>query len=389
MTRLSMVRGGFLPISLLLAIAGVGCGDGDGGVVDMGRDLGNPDQGQPEDMGPVDEGVDQGPILPLPQVRVVHAVSDLLTATNVPINGIRLCVQIAGLPNIQALPPNDADLLEDIDLSLGLPFRAVTPYQQTLPPSTVRVYDEARIDNDTPNAPPPAVTCPSTGLDDNCTDDAVPCLFDFDFDPSMLENGEAYSLFVTGFVNNTNTCGAGVACPSGNIAGTLTEDEGVDDVVAGSTRVRFFHGIPNFFPVDVCVDADGLGMGNAPVAIHTNVSTGSTSAYATVPAVTAAPGIVFLTAKTGGPGTDTVCGIAADMSNFVPVFFSAANAMAMPPVTTANLVGGTVITIFATGDSRFATMPSGTPGTNPIEWANYAGRLPLPLAFVDYAPVAP
>ena len=107
------MRGGFLPISLLLAIAGVGCGDGDGGVVDMG---------QPEDTGPVDEGVDQGPILPLPQVRVVHAVSDLLAATNTPIEGIRLCVQIAGLTSIQALPPNDADLLEEIDADLTCIF---------------------------------------------------------------------------------------------------------------------------------------------------------------------------------------------------------------------------------------------------------------------------
>ena len=61
MKRLSRVRGGLLPISLLLAMAGVGCGGDGNNDVDMGRDLGGNDQGEPEDMGPEDTGVDAGP----------------------------------------------------------------------------------------------------------------------------------------------------------------------------------------------------------------------------------------------------------------------------------------------------------------------------------------
>ena len=386
MTRLSMVRGGFLPVSLLLAIAGVGCGESDGGVVDMGRDLGSP-----TDMGPEDEGVDLGPMLPLAQVRVVHGVSDLLTATNVPINGIRLCVEVAGL-GVIALPPN-ADLLDEIDLRLGLPFRAVTPYQETLPLSTVRVYDEARVDNDAVGAIQPAVTCPTAGLDANCGDDTVPCLFSFPFDPSTLERGESYSLVVSGFRDNTNTCLAGtVPCPTGAISATLEQDEDVDDVVAGSARVRFVHSIHNLPPADLCYDLDGLVLdGAAPTIIHAAVATGDISGYATVPAVTT--GMVFLTLKnpldastlTGNCALSTTPAASGLPSNVVPVFFSPANAMAMPPNVEPSITAGTIITIYAMGDARYATPM----GATQDDIDNFVGRTPLVLSFVDYAPAAP
>lgn len=396
MNRLSMVRGGFLPISLLLAIAGVGCGDGDGGMVDMGRDLGGNDQGQPVDNGTQDEGVDvgvdMGPNLPAPQVRVVHAVSDLLTSNNVPISGIRLCVEVTGL-GVIALPPN-ADVLEEIDLRLGLPFRAVTPYQETLPPSTVRVYDEARVDNDMQGAIPPAVNCPMTGLDADCTDDTVPCLFDFAFDPTALEDGNSYSLVVSGFRDNTNTCLAGtVPCPTGAISATLEQDEDVDDVVAGSARVRFVHSIHNLPPADLCYDLDGLAMNAAaPTLIHGAVATGDITGYATVPPVTT--GMVFLTLKnpldastlTGNCALSTTPAASGLPSNVVPVFFSPANAMAMPPDVTPSITAGTIITVYAMGDARFLTPPAMPPQDDPAGWANYAGRTPLVLSFVDYAP---
>jgi len=356
----------------------------------MGRDLGNPDQGQPEDMGPTDEGVDEGTEdmgTVMPQVRVVHAVSDLLTSTNVPIKGIRLCVEIVGLTVI-AQPPN-ADLIDEIDLRDGIPFRAVTPYQETLPMSVVRVYDEAAVDGVSP-----AINCPETDLDSDCTDDAVPCLFDFDFDPTSLTGGESYSLVVSGFQDNTNTClGGTVPCPTGAISGTLHQDEDVDDVVAGSARVRFIHGIHNLPPADLCYDLDGLAMNAAaPTVIHANVTTGSVSDYATVPAVTT--GMVFLTLKnpldastlTGNCALSTTPAASGLPSNVVPVFFSPANAMAMPPDVTPSINAGTIITVFATGDARFATAPMVAPMDDPAAWANYAGRTPLVLSFVDYAP---
>lgn len=391
MTRLSMVRGGFLPISLLLAIAGVGCGDGDG-MVDMGTDLGT-DQGPPADMGPEDEGVDLGPELPPPQVRVVHAVSDLLTSTDVPIQGIRLCVEIAGLGTVIAQPAN-ADLLPDLfDLRDGLPFRAVTPYLETLPASTVRVYDEALVDNDEQGATQPAVDCPMTALDADCTNDTpVPCLFQFAYDPTDLDDGESYSLFVSGFADNTDTCMnqamEPIDCPNADANGTLVQDEDVDDVVAGSARVRFFHGIHNLFAVDVCYDLDGLaGMAAAPTLIHGSVAPGTVTGYVTVPPVTT--GFVFLTLKTGAPGTTTPCGVSFDQdtmmpTNVVPVFFSPANAMSMN--FTPNVAAGTILTIFATGDTRYSERPMTLPMDDQFNWANYSGRTPIPLAFTDYEP---
>lgn len=394
MNRLSMVRGGFLPVSLLLAIAGVGCGGDNNNSVDMGRDVGSPDLGDPADLGQQDEGVDQGSAA-MPQVRVVHAVSDLLTANDVPIEGIRLCVDIPGL-GVIAQPAN-ADLLEEYDLTRGLPFRAVTPYLDTLPESTVRVYDEAAVDNDTVGAPPPAVNCPATGLDADCTDDAVPCLFQFDFDPTSLENGSSYSLIVDGFVDNTNTCvGGTIACPTGAVGASIEQDEDADDVVAGSARVRFFHGVHNLPNVDVCYDLDGLaGSAAAPTVIHANVATGALTGYVTVPPVTT--GFVFLTVKNpldastllGDCALSTTAAASGLPSNVVPVFFSPANAMAMPPDTTPNVAAGTVLTIFATGDVRFGTAPTETPQMDPVGWANYVGRTPVPFAFFEVAPAAP
>lgn len=387
MKRLSRVRGGLLPISLLLAMAGVGCGGDGNNDVDMGRDLGGNDQ---------DEGVDQGPELAAPQVRVVHAVSDLLTAQNVPIQGIRLCVEVDGV-GVIAQPAN-ADLLPDLfDLRNGLPFRAVTPYLDTLPESTVRVYDEARVDNDTVGAPPPAVTCPTAGLDANCTDDTVPCLFQFDFDPTDLERGQSYSLIVDGFANNTNTCvGGTVACPTGAVGADIVDDEDASDVVVGSARVRFFHGIHNLPNVDVCYDLDGLAGGAAaPTVIHPNVATGALTGYVTVPAITA--GFVFLTVKNpldastllGDCALSTIAAASGLPSNVVPVFFSPANAMAMPPDTTPNVAASSVLTVFATGDVRYGTAPTDPPAMDPVGWANYAGRTPLPLAFFEVEPPAP
>lgn len=421
MKKLSIVRRGMLAISLLVSMASAGCGgDGDSTPADMGQntnqDMGGQtqdmgqgqDMGQSQDMGSDDEGVDGGEELPEPQVRVVHAVSDLTkNDPAVPINGIRLCVDTGF--GVIAQPANDPNLLPNIDLSLGLPHRAVTPYQQTLPPATVRVYDEERVDNDDPGALPPKVDCPvshdgstpapgTTVFDGDCTNDTVPCLFQFTYDPSSLEDGESYSLIVHGFVDNTNNCrdllNQPVSCPNGAVGATLEQDEDADDVVAGSARARFFHGIYNLWPVDVCYDADGIGTGAPAVAVHTNVSPGTITDYATVPVLPPGSAMVFLTLKdqTDAPTLLGPCAFSANMAmgsslpaNVVPVFFSPENAAMMPPNPATNVVAGTTFTIFATGDTRFAAPP--TMADNYAQ--NYPARTPVVLAFTDFAPPTP
>jgi hypothetical protein len=366
--------------------------DDGGQVTDMGHDLSQPmDVGL--DDGGVDQGADQGTELAAPQVRIVHAVSDLLTSGDIPIRGIRICSEIQGL-GVVAQPPN-TDLSDEFDLRFGLPFRAVTPYLDTLPPSTMRVYDEALVDDDSVGAQPPAIHCPTTGLDADCTDDSVPCVFQLDYDPAALAQGSSYSLFVGGFVDNTSTCLNGTAsCPTGDITATLAEDEGASDVVVGGARVRFFHGIHNLMPVDVCYDLDGLAMNNAvPVAIHTSVAAGTLSEYVTVPVVTT--GLVFLTVKNPlDPSTlSSDCALSTTPaasglpSNVIPVFSSVAHAASQDP--TPNMAAGTVVTIFATGDTRYATAPAQPPQEDPLGWANYAGRTPFVVTYFEVAPTQP
>lgn len=266
----------------------------------------------------------------------------------------------------------------------------MTPYLDTLETATVRVYDEAAVDG-----APPLVNCPDTGLDADCTDDDVPCFFQFDYDPSALEDGGHYSLFLTGFEDNTNTCAipdvGAVPCPTAAISATIEEDEDASDVVADNARVRLFQGIHNLPPVDLCYDLDGFAMANAaPTLIHGLVGQDSLTDYVTVPPVTT--GIVFLTMKTAELATLADCGLSATPaasglpSNVIPVFFSAADAQAQTP--TPRIAANTVLTIFVTGDTRYATRPAGEPMQN-AEWANYQARVPLPLAFFEVAPPAP
>lgn len=406
MKNLSRVRGGLLPISLLIAVASSGCGGGDGNNnTDMGtpRDMGSPvDNGQ-ADTGPEDQGFDAGPQLDPPQVRVVQAVSDLLSEADVPLRGIRLCIQT---PFGVTPQPANADLIPEFDLRQGIPHRAVTPYLAALPMSTVRVYDEALVDDDSPGAPAPAVNCPvshdgmpgtiqnPTNFDSDCTDDDTPCLFQVAFDPAGLEDGKFYSLIIQGFLDNTNTCGAGIACPTATLRAGVSEDEDESDSVSGSARVRVFHGVHNLFPVDVCYDTDGLaGQTAAPVALQTTVLPGTVSSYMTMPALAAGTGMVFLTLKNPADATTLTgpCALSSTPagsglpSNVVPVFFSAANAQTQNPAT--NVVDGSVFTIFVTGDSRFITPPMTPPDQSP-EWANFVGRTPLPLVFFEYDPSA-
>ena len=132
--------------------------------------------------------------------------------------------------------------------------------------------------------------------------------------------------------------------------------------------------------------------GAAPTIIHAAVATGDISGYATVPAVTT--GMVFLTLKnpldastlTGNCALSTTPAASGLPSNVVPVFFSPANAMAMPPDVTPSIAAGTIITVYAMGDARYASAPMVLPQDDPAAWANYAGRTPLVLSFVDYAP---
>ena len=72
-------------------------------------------------------------------------------------------------------------------------------------------------------------------------------------------------------------------------------------------------------------------------------------------------------------------------SNVVPVFFSPANAMAMPPNVEPSITAGTIITIYAMGDARYATPM----GATQDDIDNFVGRTPLVLSFEDYAPAAP
>ena len=63
-----------------------------------------------------------------------------------------------------------------------------------------------------------------------------------------------------------------------------------------------------------------------------------------------------------------------------------ARAMAMPPDVTPSIAAGTIITVYAMGDARYASAPMVLPQDDPAAWANYAGRTPLVVSFVDYAP---
>jgi hypothetical protein len=295
--------------------------------------------------------------------------------------------------------PANMDILPDIDLRDGLPHRAVTPYLDTLPPATVRVYDEAVVDVDpgmvncprgADASPPPP---PATNFDDDCTDDVVPCLFQVEYDPSSLVDGGFYTLVVQGFQDNTDKCQTltGPAdCPAGEIATQLVEDETAEDVVAGSSRVRFFHGVMNAQTVDLCYDLDGLEMNAAsPTAIHTNIAPGTMSDYVTAAPVTT--GMVFLTVKNPLDATTLTgaCALSATdaanglPSNVIPVFFSAAAAATSDE--TPGISAGSVLTIFATGDVDEATPPA-DPGNDPIGVANFRARAPLPLAFYEVSP---
>jgi hypothetical protein len=374
----------------------------DVGLADAGAaDLGVTDAGV-ADSGMRDQGVDAGPPPGPAQLRIVHAVSDLLTSAGpaVPTIGVRLCIETP----FGVIPqPANADLVAELDLRLGLPHRSVSPYTVVYPLSTIRVYDEALVDNDAPGALPPAVNCPVTSdgnqpppplitdFDSDCTDDAVPCLFEFEFDPTGLEDGSFSTLLLQGFVDNTDTCGAGLSCPTAAVRADLLPDEDRSHAVANVARVRFIHGVHNVLPADVCYDADGLASAAAaPVAVHSAALPGATTSYASMPALPSGTGMMFLTLKnpadpatlTGPCALSAVPAVNGLPSNVVPVYFSAE--LAATTDISTHAVGGAVFTIVMTGDSRYTIAPTGSPASNPIDWANYLSRMPLAIVAFEH-----
>lgn len=246
-------------LASMLAIAGIGCGDDDGGDDDV--DMFTP----PVDMGPevdmFEEEDDMGPeadmFVPTPtvNVRIAHLVPD---APNV-----RLCIGPPGLT--PAVPPQpSATALPD-----GVPFRAVGGYiSLPIGDYQARVFDADVIDG--------------TGAGD-CTITEDP-LLTINVDSGDLVDGAYYTVAAIGFVTPADfqcpTAAPGVTTPCGDGSAarlTIYEDSDVD---SANALIRVLHAIPNAPAVDVCYDADGsAGDAEDPVEILENVSFGTATEY--------------------------------------------------------------------------------------------------------------
>ena len=352
----------------------------DGGpVVDMGVvDSGTTDSG------PVDAGVDQGPPDPPANARIIHAISDTLTATGVPIEGLRLCLYTPfganPLPpntNLNTVPDTDPAYDATLDFTAGIPHRAVSPYQENPTasidnPITVRAYDEAVIDGAT------TVNCPlnngtDSTFDSDCTDDAstggTSCYFQVEYDDSTLVDNENYSLILQGFIDNTDTCvnPAGtppmIDCPTGGLRLSIVQDGDADDVNATMAQVAALPRHPQRGPRRRLLLAERARLGRLPDLAFEREPQQPQRGDHGLHGRRGAHLWARLPARRGHLG-DAGHSMRAEPAprgrqlptNIIPVFFGPENAGAQD--TTPTLENGTLVTIVATGDVNFAAAPS-------------------------------
>jgi len=248
----------------MLALAGIGCGDDDGGDDDVDMFTRPVDMASEEDM--FEEEDDMGPEADMfvppatVNVRIAHLIPD--TAN------VRVCLGPPGSPAaVDPLP--SVDEVED-----GVPFRAVGGYR-TLPVGDyeARVFAADVIDG---------------VRDGDCSIGSM----DSDPDPLLtitvnetdLEADAFYTVAAIGFEDPTD-----FECPTA-VTGTL-EDCGEDerarleiyedsDVDASNALIRVLHAIPNAPSVDVCFDADGdLTTTEDLTEVFENVAFGTASEY--------------------------------------------------------------------------------------------------------------
>lgn len=252
-----------LGLALVVAMAGVGCGDDDDTVptdagTDSGTDSGMRDTGMPDE----DAGTDAGPPSVAFFVRVAHLIPGG--------PAVRVCAEtligedpsgtLAGpLP-----PPADP----------AIPFRGVSPYVTfQLPPGVdgYRVYVlPAEIDGS------PLTSC-----------DAERALLVEDF--TEVEIGGYYTVAAVGFAGEPATwpevCrdpGTGEVgpCPEALRARlVLFEDD--SEIDAAATKIRVAHAVPNVPALQVCYDPDGSEGEMEPVELFDGLAFGTATEFHT------------------------------------------------------------------------------------------------------------
>lgn len=251
-----------LGLALVVAMAGVGCGDDDDTVptdagTDSGTDSGMRDTGMPDE----DAGTDAGPP-PTPEVfvRIAHLSPNA--------GSVRVCTEtiVGGEPSgVRGgpLPPAGSE---------PIPFRGISGYLAFPLPAGVDGY-RVLIFRETAENP---VT--------SCTGEPI-------FDETFLlgEDIEAeryYTAAAMGFVGDAASwpavCGAPTfnsSCAEQDIGARLLAFEDDSMLVATATKIRAVHGIPNAPPVQICYDPDGSEGEMEPIVLFDRLPFGASSNY--------------------------------------------------------------------------------------------------------------
>jgi hypothetical protein len=250
-------------LATTLALAGIACGDDDGGDDDVDMFTPSEDMGPEVDMFEPEE--DMGPEADMfvpPEtvnVRIAHLIPD---APNV-----RVCIGPPGFPAaVDPLPSAE-------DLPDGVPFRAVGSYN-TLPIGDVeaRVFAADAIDD---------------LRDGDCTigsmaSDPEP-LLTITVNATDLVSDAYYTVAAIGFrTPGDYQCPDPDGGPSDTIDCPDTRGMSLElyedsDVDAANALIRVLHAIPNAPNVDICYDADGDT--EDPVELFENVTFGEASDY--------------------------------------------------------------------------------------------------------------